>query len=92
MMGGKLHDRRLQLSLAHRDRACGVKRHGGCLKAVCPPQVPVWLLKATRGFLRSFQWARDAADRLVQLPPSFCWPLMRCVALHARTSSAAPTK
>lgn len=27
-------------------------------------QVPVWLLKATRGFLRSFQWARDAADRL----------------------------
>ena len=28
-------------------------------------QVPVWLLKATRGFLRNFQWARDAADRLV---------------------------
>ena len=28
-------------------------------------QVPVWLLKATRNFLRSFQWARDAADRLV---------------------------
>lgn len=28
-------------------------------------QVPVWLLKATRSFLRSFQWARDAADRLV---------------------------
>ncbi len=26
--------------------------------------VPVWLLKATRGVLRSFQWARDAADRL----------------------------
>jgi uncharacterized protein YbjT (DUF2867 family) len=26
--------------------------------------VPVWLLKATRGALRSFQWARDAADRL----------------------------
>ena len=28
-------------------------------------QVPVWLLKTTRNFLRSFQWARDAADRLV---------------------------
>ena len=28
-------------------------------------QVPVWLLKAARGFLSSFQWARDAADRLV---------------------------
>lgn len=27
-------------------------------------QVPVWLLKATRGALRGFQWARDAADRL----------------------------
>ena len=26
--------------------------------------VPVWLLKTTRGVLRSFQWARDAADRL----------------------------
>lgn len=26
--------------------------------------VPVWVLKATRGVLRSFQWARDAADRL----------------------------
>jgi uncharacterized protein YbjT (DUF2867 family) len=26
--------------------------------------VPVWLLKATRGFLRSFQWATDASDRL----------------------------
>ena len=26
--------------------------------------VPVWLLKLTRGVLRSFQWARDAADRL----------------------------
>ena len=26
--------------------------------------VPVWLLKATRGALRSFQWATDAADRL----------------------------
>ena len=29
-------------------------------------QVPVWLLRATRNFLRSFQWARDAADRLVR--------------------------
>ena len=38
-------------------------------KAACAPaQVPVWLLKATRGFLRSFQWARDAADRLVSAP------------------------
>ncbi|CAL5228010.1 g11067 [Coccomyxa viridis] len=27
-------------------------------------QVPVWLLKATRSILKSFQWARDAADRL----------------------------
>lgn len=34
-------------------------------------QVPVWLLKATRGFLKSFQWARDAADRLVS-PPCLC--------------------
>ena len=37
----------------------------------CAPQVPVWLLKATRGILRSFQWARDAADRLVR---SRHWP------------------
>lgn len=29
-------------------------------------QVPVWLLKATRGILRRFQWARDASDRLVR--------------------------
>ena len=28
-------------------------------------QVPVWLLRATRNALRGFQWARDAADRLV---------------------------
>lgn len=27
-------------------------------------EVPVWLLRATRGFLKGFQWARDAADRL----------------------------
>jgi len=27
-------------------------------------QVPVGVLKATRGFLRGFQWAKDAADRL----------------------------
>lgn len=26
--------------------------------------VPVWLLKVTRGTLKGFQWARDAADRL----------------------------
>lgn len=26
--------------------------------------VPVWMLKATRGALRSFKWATDAADRL----------------------------
>ena len=26
--------------------------------------VPVWVLKATRGVLKSFQWAKDAADRL----------------------------
>lgn len=26
--------------------------------------VPVWLLKLTRGVLKTFQWARDAADRL----------------------------
>uniref|UniRef100_A0A061QYA3 Nad-binding protein n=1 Tax=Tetraselmis sp. GSL018 TaxID=582737 RepID=A0A061QYA3_9CHLO len=26
--------------------------------------VPVWLLKSTRGFLGAFQWAKDAADRL----------------------------
>lgn len=28
-------------------------------------RVPVWLLKTTRNILKSFQWARDAADRLV---------------------------
>lgn len=28
-------------------------------------QVPVWLLRFTRNALKSFQWARDAADRLV---------------------------
>lgn len=27
-------------------------------------RVPVWLLKSTRNILKSFQWARDAADRL----------------------------
>lgn len=27
-------------------------------------EVPVWLLKGTRNALKSFQWARDAADRL----------------------------
>ena len=29
-------------------------------------RVPVWLLKSTRNILKSFQWARDAADRLVR--------------------------
>ena len=29
-------------------------------------QVPVWLLRLTRSALRGFQWARDAADRLVR--------------------------
>lgn len=28
-------------------------------------KVPVWLLRLTRNLLRGFQWARDAADRLV---------------------------
>ncbi len=28
-------------------------------------EVPVWLLKLTRNVLKSFQWARDASDRLV---------------------------
>jgi hypothetical protein len=28
-------------------------------------QVPIWLLRATRNILRGFQWAKDAADRLV---------------------------
>ena len=32
-------------------------------------QVPVWLLRSTRNALRGFQWARDAADRLVRLQP-----------------------
>ena len=31
-------------------------------------RVPVWLLKSTRNILKSFQWARDAADRLVMHP------------------------
>ena len=30
-------------------------------------RVPVWLLKTTRNILKSFQWARDAADRLVMI-------------------------
>ena len=29
--------------------------------------VPVWLLRFARGLLNTFQWARDAADRLVSL-------------------------
>lgn len=29
-------------------------------------EVPVWLLKLTRNVLKSFQWARDASDRLVR--------------------------
>ncbi len=29
-------------------------------------KVPVWLLRLTRNVLRGFQWARDAADRLVR--------------------------
>ena len=29
-------------------------------------RVPVWLLKSTRNILSAFQWARDAADRLVR--------------------------
>ena len=29
----------------------------------------MWLLKATRSILKSFQWARDAADRLVSTAP-----------------------
>ena len=37
----------------------------GSVDGAAAPQVPVWLLKATRSFLKSFQWARDAADRLV---------------------------
>lgn len=62
-------------------------------------QVPVWLLKATRSFLRSFQWARDAADRLVlplscllvvcimQLSP--CLRKLVPWSLHARESTEA---
>lgn len=30
-------------------------------------KVPVWLLRVTRNLLRGFQWARDAADRLVSM-------------------------
>lgn len=37
-------------------------------------RVPVWLLKSTRNILKSFQWARDAADRLVRL----CLLLVMC--------------
>ncbi len=48
----------------------------------CWAQVPVWLLKATRSFLKSFQWARDAADRLV----SFLLSL-----LESFTDSSNPT-
>lgn len=34
------------------------------LGALQVTKVPVWVLKATRGLLSSFQWAKDAADRL----------------------------
>ena len=44
-------------------------------------QVPVWLLKATRGILRRFQWARDAADRLVSL----LWPYIE-ISRYSRLS------
>lgn len=49
-------------------------------------QVPVWLLKATRSFLRSFQWARDAADRLVRQACSnnFCLHIPECLPEVAR--------
>ena len=36
--------------------------------------VPVWLLKGTRGFLGAFQWAKDATDRLVCLDAPTCLP------------------
>ena len=44
---------------------CAADRCAEMWEAWRGPQVPVWLLKATRSLLRSFQWARDAADRLV---------------------------
>lgn len=50
----------------------------------------MWLLKATRSFLRSFQWARDAADRLVSLCSPFsearaqqCSLILSTADLHA---------
>jgi uncharacterized Fe-S cluster-containing radical SAM superfamily enzyme len=42
-------------------------------------KVPVWLLRVTRNLLRGFQWARDAADRLV----SFSYSLPPACATHA---------
>lgn len=46
--------------------------------------VPVWILKSTRNVLRSLQWARDAADRLVSL-----WGAGGEGSAHAATFSAA---
>ncbi len=61
-------------------------------------QVPVWLLKATRSILKSFQWARDAADRLVSTalhlschaPQSMLQAL--CSKNHKRSSRALGLK
>lgn len=36
--------------------------------------VPVWLLKGSRRFLGAFQWAKDAADRLVRSPYPYHLP------------------
>jgi uncharacterized Fe-S cluster-containing radical SAM superfamily enzyme len=47
-------------------------------------KVPVWLLRVTRNLLRGFQWARDAADRLVSLnsPPPVFAEMKRGSKLH----------
>ena len=61
------HWRKL-LSLA--DSLCAGSMPAYCLMLQRLPlqvtRVPVWLLKSTRNILSAFQWARDAADRLVR--------------------------
>ena len=51
-------------------------------------QVPVWLLKATRGILKSFQWARDAADRLVRTGPPLKICCLASTAAHMMLQSS----
>ena len=63
---------RMRKILRHRKTShdCGVQVIALCEKLAGADakvtQVPVWLLRTARRFLSSFQWARDAAERLVR--------------------------